>query len=88
MPESEMPAFRWLMPESEMPAFRCKMPLPGNVKCPHVATYTVSTVKADLAYRRSVCVFHLVAAIDLDMMGTRIGGVRVMMTAFEEVSDG
>jgi hypothetical protein len=60
---------------------RCTIPLPGNVSCPYEAIYLVTSSKADLTYRRSACVFHLVAAIDLDMR-TR-AGVSVTMTNFE-----
>jgi hypothetical protein len=57
--------------------------LPGNVACPNEATYEVISATEECSYRRQVCLFHLVPAIDADMR-TR-SGVRVTMTAFEEI---
>lgn len=60
------------------------MVLPGNVACPHEAIYEVFSATAECTYRRKVCLFHLVPAIDADMR-TR-SGVRVTMAAFEDAS--
>ena len=60
---------------------RCEMHLPGNRTCPHEPIYEItSPLPGGERLRRSVCLGHLVAAIDHDMR--LVSGVRVRMTGW------